>query len=222
MERLCLGRTYRPVIRDCKQSADKRLGNVESVCRAIRSCERRRTLRRVTCVILSIAAISMICYYIGGSVESVNTDEQRITQTGANTPAPPAAATPSAAVPASAVAPASAAVPTTVKPVQQKESEVDVSKRLLAVGQKHIDDMWKASGVAQEGNLIKKSELFIKLVEESNRYITDEFPKSLPAQTAVGMKSDLVFELSQYTADKYVRPTMKELETEKAKYQDSI
>lgn len=222
MERLCLGRTYHPVIRDCKQSADKRLGNVESVCRAIRSCERRRTLRRVTCVILSIAAISMICYYINGSVESVNTDEQRITQTGTNSPAPPTAIPPSAAAPASAVAPASAAVPTTVKPVQQKESEVDVSKRLLAVGQKHIDDMWKASGVAQEGNLIKKSELFIKLVEESNRYITDEFPKSLPAQAAAGMKSDLVFELSQYTADKYVSPTMKELETEGAKYQDSI
>lgn len=222
MERLCLGRTYRPVIRDCKQSADKRLGNVESVCRAIRSCERRRTLQRVACVILSIAAISMICYYINGSVESVNTDERRITQTGANTPAPPTAITPSAAATTSVVAPASAAVPTTVKPVQQKESEVDVSKRLLAVGQKHIDDMWKASGVAQEGNLIKKSELFIKLVEESNRYITDEFPKSLPTQATVGMKSDLVFELSQYTADKYVRPTMKELETEKAKYQDSI
>lgn len=216
MERLCLGRTYRPVIRDCKQSADKRLGNVESVCRAIRSCERRRTLQRVACVILSIAAISMICYYIGGSVESVNTDEQRITQTGANSPAPPAAATPSAA------APASVAVPATVKPVQQKESEVDVSKRLLAVGRKHIDDMWKASGVAQEGNLIKESELFIKFVEESNRYITDEFPKSLPAQTAVGMKSDLVFELSKYTTDKYVRPTMKEMDTENAKYQDSI
>lgn len=228
MERLCLGRTYRPVISDCKQSADKRLGNVESVCRAIRSCERRRTLQRVACVILSIAAISVTCYYIDGSVESVNTDEQRITQTGANTPAPPAAATPSAAapasvaVPASVAAPASAAVPTTVKPVQQKESEVDVSKRLLAVGQKHIDDMWKASGVAQEGNLIKKSELYIKLVEESNRYITDGFPKSLPAQAAVGMKSDLVFELSKYTTDKYVRPTMKEMDTEKVKYQDSI
>lgn len=222
MERLCLGRTYRTVIRDCKQSADKRLGNVESVCRTIRSCERRRTLRRVACVILLIAAISMICYHIDGSVESVNTDEQRITQTGAKTPAPPTAIPPSAAAPASVVAPASAAVPTTVKPVQQKESEVDVSKRLLAVGRKHIDDMWKASGVAQEGNLIKKSELYIKLVEESNQYITDEFPKSLPAQTAVGMKSDLVFELSKYTADKYALPTMKELETEGAKYQDSI
>ena len=210
MERLCLGRTYRPVIRDCKQSADKRLGNVESVCRAIRSCERRRTLRRMACVILSLAAISVTCYCIDGSVESVNTDKRRITQTGANSPAPSAAAPPSVAVPA------------TVKPVLQKESEVDVSKRLLAIGQKHIDDMWKASGVAQEGNLIKKSELYIKFVEESNRYITDEFPKSLPAQTAVGMKSDLVFELSKYTTDKYALPTMKELETEKAKYQDSI
>ena len=210
MERLCLGRTYRPVIRDCKLSADKRLGNVESVCRAIRSCERRRTLRRMACVILSLAAISVTCYCIDGSVESVNTDKRRITQTGANSPAPSAAAPPSVAVPA------------TVKPVLQKESEVDVSKRLLAVGRKHIDDMWKASGVAQEGNLIKKSELFIKFVEESNRYITDEFPKSLLAQTAVGMKNDLVFQLSQYTADKYVRSTMKELETEKAKYQDSI
>lgn len=210
MERLCLGRTYRTVIRDCKQSADKRLGNVESVCRTIRSCERRRTLRRVTCVILSIAAISMICYYINGSVESVNTGERRITQTGANSPAQSAAAPPSVVAHA------------TVKPVQHKEPEADVSKRLLAVGRKHIDDMLKASGVAQEGNLIKKSELFIKFVEESNRYITDEFPKSLPAQTAVGMKSDLVFELSKYTTDKYVRPTMKEMDTENAKYQDSI
>ena len=143
-------------------------------------------------------------------MESANTDEQRITQTGTNSPAPPAAATPSVAVPA------------TVKPVQQKESEVDVSKRLLAVGQKHIDDMWKASGVVHEGNLIKKSELFIKFVEESNRYITDEFPKLLPAQTADGMKNDLVFQLSQHTSDKYVRPTMKELDTEKVKYQDAI
>lgn len=210
MERLCLGRTYRPVIRDCKLYADKRLGNVESVCRAIRSCERRRTLRRMACVILSLAAISVTCYCIDGSVESVNTDKQRITQTGANSPAPSASAPPSVVAPA------------TVKPVQHKEPEADVSKRFLAIGQKHIDDMWKASGVAQEGNLIKKSELFIKFVEESNRYITDEFPKSLPAQTAVGMKSDLVFELSQYTTDKYVRPTMKEMDTEKVKYQDSI
>ena len=76
--------------------------------------------------------------------------------------------------------------------------------------------------MAQEGNWIKKSELFIKFVEESNRYITDGFPKSLPAQTAVGMKSDLVFELSKYTNDKFVRPTMKEMDTENAKYQDSI
>ena len=97
-----------------------------------------------------------------------------------------------------------------------------MSKRFLAVGQKHIDDMWKASGVAQEGNMIKKNELFIKFIEESNEYITDEFPKSLPAQTAVDMKTDLVFQLSQYTSDKYVRPTMKETDTENAKYQDSI
>ena len=36
------------------------------------------------------------------------------------------------------------------------------------------------------------------------------------------MKSDLVFELSKYTTDKYTRPTMKEMDTENAKYQDSI
>ena len=110
--------------------------------------------------------------------------------------------------------------PETKALTEQKTSENKVSYAnasesnelaLLAEGKKHIDNMWQKEGVAELTSTAEKSEAFSRFVEQSNDFITTTFPDEYCSAASKEIRTALVYQLSEYTAKKYVRPTLDEL-----------
>lgn len=85
---------------------------------------------------------------------------------------------------------------------------------IIAKGKQKIDLMWKESGIAQQQDIIKKSEKFGQFVDESNKFITTSYPNSYGQGLDEKSKTSIVNTLSSYTTEKYVKPTLQELKQE--------
>ena len=72
--------------------------------------------------------------------------------------------------------------------------------------------MWMESGIAQQHNLIKKSEKFTQFVDESNKFITFSYPHSYESVIDNKSKTTIINELSNYTTEKYVKPMLQEIQ----------
>ena len=88
------------------------------------------------------------------------------------------------------------------------------TESLIAKGKQKIDLMWKESGIAQQQDLIKKSEKFSQFVDESNKFITISYPNSYGQSLDDKSKNSIINTLSSYTTEKYVKPMLQELQRE--------
>ena len=77
---------------------------------------------------------------------------------------------------------------------------------LLSEGKKTIDKMWKESGIDTIRSVEKKSEAFYQFVDKSNEFITTTYPQTFSRDIAG--KADIIYELSSYNAERYIRPTL--------------
>lgn len=88
------------------------------------------------------------------------------------------------------------------------------SAKLVSKGKKAIDKMWKESGIDTIQSVVKKSEAFYQLVDKSNEFITTTYPQTFSKDIA-GKKTDIIYELSSYTAERYVKPTLSSFQSSK-------
>jgi len=79
---------------------------------------------------------------------------------------------------------------------------------LLSEGKKTIDKMWKESGIDTIQSVVKKSEAFYQFVDKSNEFITTTYPQTFSRDIAGSKKTDIIYELSSYTTERYVKPTL--------------
>ena len=79
---------------------------------------------------------------------------------------------------------------------------------LLSEGKKTIDKMWKESGIDTIRSVEKKSEAFYQFVDKSNEFITTTYPQTFSRDIAGSKKTDIIYELSSYTTERYVKPTL--------------
>ena len=82
------------------------------------------------------------------------------------------------------------------------------SIELLSEGKKTIDKMWKESGIDTIQSVVKKSEAFYQFVDKSNEFITTTYPQTFSRDIAGSKKTDIIYELSSYTTERYVKPTL--------------
>lgn len=80
------------------------------------------------------------------------------------------------------------------------------SAELISKGKKTIDKMWKESGIDTIQSVVKKSEAFNQFVDKSNEFITTTYPQTFSKDIAG--KADIIYELSSYTSERYVKPTL--------------
>lgn len=88
------------------------------------------------------------------------------------------------------------------------------SAELISKGKKTIDKMWKESGIDTIRSVVKKSEAFYQFVDKSNEFITTTYPQTFSKEIA-DKKTDIIYELSSYTAERYVKPILSSFQSSK-------
>lgn len=103
------------------------------------------------------------------------------------------------------------------QPVAAEPSSVShlQSIELISEGKKTIDKMWKESGIDTFCSVEKKSEAFYQFVDKSNEFITTTYPQTFSKDIAGSKKADIIYELSSYTSERYVKPTLSRFQTSK-------
>ena len=87
------------------------------------------------------------------------------------------------------------------------------SAELISKGKKTIDKMWKESGIDTIQSVVKKSEAFYQFVNKSNEFISTIYPQTFSKDIAG--KADIIYELSSYNAERYIRPTLSSFQSSK-------
>ncbi len=86
---------------------------------------------------------------------------------------------------------------------------------LISKGQKAIDKMWKESGIDTIRSVEKKSEAFYRFIDKSNDFITTTYPQTFSRDIAGSKKTDIIYELSSYITERYVKPTLSRFQSSK-------
>ena len=89
------------------------------------------------------------------------------------------------------------------------------SAELISKGKKTIDKMWKESGIDTIRSVEKKSEAFYRFIDKSNDFITTTYPQTFSKDIAGSKKADIIYELSSYTSERYVKPTLSSFQSSK-------
>ena len=103
------------------------------------------------------------------------------------------------------------------QPVAAEPSSVShlQSIELISEGKKTIDKMWKESGIDTIRSVEKKSEAFYRFIDKSNDFITTTYPQTFSKDIVGSKKTDIIYELSSYTSERYVKPTLSRFQTSK-------
>ena len=102
--------------------------------------------------------------------------------------------------------------PAAAEPSSASQSQ---TAELISKGQKAIDKMWKDSGIDTIRSIERKSEAFYQFVDKSNEFITTTYPQTFSRDIAGSKKADIIYELSSYTSERYVKPTLSRFQSSK-------
>ena len=89
------------------------------------------------------------------------------------------------------------------------------SIELISEGKKTIDKMWKESGIDTIRSVEKKSEAFYRFIDKSNDFITTSYTEIFSNDIVGSKKTDIIYELSSYSSERYVKPTLSRFQTSK-------
>ena len=101
--------------------------------------------------------------------------------------------------------------PTATEPSSASQAQ---AAELISKGKKTIDKMWKESGIDTIRSVVKKSEAYFQFVNKSNEFITTTYPQTF-SKDIDGKKADIIYELSSYTTERYVKPTLSSFQSSK-------
>lgn len=73
--------------------------------------------------------------------------------------------------------------------------------------------MWMESGIDTISSITAKSEAFYLFVDRSNNYITSTYPQTFPKDITESQKTNIIYELSNYTTERYVKPTLADFQS---------
>ena len=239
LEEMNLGKKYAAIIARCKAPISERYQHVEEIKRDIsalsslpqKSHGKRLVIASLIGIIslLLIGGISYTLLYNGDEAlkrnetldrseslnrnESLNREEQKekgneesANKQNAKKEAVPSNISQTKNIPMASL-PSKQVVAS--QPVTTNDSKIET---IIKKGKQKIDLMWMESGIAQQHNLIKKSEKFTQFVDESNKFITFSYPHSYESVIDNKSKTTIINELSNYTTEKYVKPMLQEIQ----------
>ena len=206
LEKILPGKPYTAIIKRCKAPITQRYANVDELKADFMA--RRNSHQSV---IMRIAIAALVCIILFGfiSYPLLHQQEKSISITPAHHEAKKDTVIRQQAGDAAPLSESkhsqqpAAAEPSSASHLQSAE--------LISKGKKTIDKMWKESGIDTIQSVVKKSEAFNQFVDKSNEFITTTYPQTFSKDIAG--KADIIYELSSYTAERYVKPTLAEFQS---------
>lgn len=213
LEDMRLGKRYAPIVARCKAPMAERFANVGEVRRAFLAAERKshsKAIALTACVLIVVFAVSGYTLLQGKwsttlppNHEAVSAARHAETNVANNNKE-------------ATIEQDNIKSVTEQKAFGNKVADSNLSEHeklvILAEGKKYVDSMWQEAGISRLTSITDKSEAFNSFVEQSNDFITTTFPDEYCAAASKEIRTALVYQLSEYTAKKYVKPTLKELQ----------
>lgn len=213
LEDMRLGKRYASVVARCKAPMAERFANVAEVRQAFLATERkshRKAIALTTCVFVVVFAVSGY-FLLQGKGSTTQPPHYGAVSAARHLKTKTANNDKEATIEQYNIKPV-----TDQKASGYKGSDNNLSEHeklvLLAEGKKHVDSMWQEAGISKLTSITDKGEAFTHFVEQSNDFITRTFPREYCVQACEETRTSLTYKLSEYTTEKYVKPTLKELQ----------
>ena len=209
LEKILPGKPYTAIIKRCKAPIAQRYANVDEL-RADFMARRNSHpsgIKRIT-----IAALACIILFGFISYPLLHQQEKSISITPAHHEAKKdTVIRQQAKNPAPLSNGRKSLQPTATEPSSASHLQ---SAELISKGKKTIDKMWKESGIDTIRSVVKKSEAYFQFVNKSNEFITTTYPQTF-SKDIDDKKADIIYELSSYTTERYVKPTLSRFQPSK-------
>ena len=201
LENMQLGKTYHAIIKHCKAPIAERYANVDELQRDFLASQNKKHL-----LIKRYATIAMLCAIVLGNLSYtlLYNREKKISTKLTNKKE--VNGTRNDSLPK-----ASHAILTNMK----HASHLAKTDDLITKGKKEIDKMWTASSIDTIYSVIDKSQAFSHFVNQSNDFIISKYPQTFSTAIDAKQKTAIINELSTYTSEKYVKPTLAKFQSAK-------
>ena len=210
LEKILPGKAYTAIINRCKAPIAQRYANIDEL-KADFMAHRRCQLTAVKRIpIIALACIILLGFI---SYPLLHQQEKSISITPAHHEAKKDTVIRQQAGDAAPLSESkhsqqpAAAEPSSASHLQNAE--------LISKGKKAIDKMWKESGIDTIHSVETKSEAFYLFVDKSNNFITTTYPQTFSKDITGNRKTDIIYELSSYTTERYIRPTLASFQSSK-------
>lgn len=221
LEEMNLGKRYSALIARCKAPTQKRYQHVADIKHDLSTLSnakaRRGWMMTLICAVC-ILLLGSICYILYVSGTTGNSPKTEHTQQALSTGVPTNAINNKTnTVATNPTNPEGTPNVSEIKSVSVSSSpdlnSTASAEVILEKGQQEIDHMWKRAGIEKLSDIIQKSDAFNQFVEESNQFITTSYPRSFDRTVDDKAKAQIIFQLSTYTTNKYVTPTLQLLQS---------
>lgn len=210
LEKILPGKPYTEIIKRCKAPIAQRYANVDEL-KADFMAHRNRHLSGIK----RIGIAALVCIILLGfiSYPLLHQQEKSISTTPEHTEAKEDTIIRQQAGDAAPLSESKhSQQPTAAKLSSASHLQ---STELISEGKKAIDKMWKDSGIDTIRSVEKKSEAFYRFIDKSNDFITTTYPQTFSRDIAGSKKTDIIYELSSYTTERYVKPTLSRFQSSK-------
>ena len=210
LEKILPGKPYTAIIKRCKAPITQRYANVDEL-KADFMAHRNRHLSGIK----RIRIAALVCIILFGfiSYPLLHQQEKSINITPAHHEAKKDTVIRQQAGEATPLSESKhSQQPAADEPSSASQTQ---TAELISKGQKAIDKMWKESGIDTIRSVEKKSEAFYRFIDKSNDFITTTYPQTFSRDIAGSKKTDIIYELSSYTTERYVKPTLSRFQSSK-------
>lgn len=218
LESMLLGKRYHAIIKHCKAAIKKRYANIEEVRADFEALQNKKhpyfKLSIICGITCTLVALGSLCYTLLYNREKLNHKENKTSyqQEEIGRFARKQNSTKETYDNSTQQSLHSGIAPTREAKLASQQVTTD---HFLSQGKKEIDKMWRESGIDTIRPITAKSEAFYHFVEKSNEYITISYPQSFGKSIDESQKSSIIHELSTYTTEKYVKPTLAKIQSSK-------
>lgn len=204
LEEMKLGKQYAEIIVRCKAPIQERYQHVADIkhdLSTLSNAKARRGWKMILISIVGILSLGGIGYtllYNNGAPNNGTDNKPSTIETSPNNPETNPNVSKIKSVSASS---------------SKNSNPTASAEAILEKGKQEIDRMWKRADIEHLSDIIQKSDAFNQFVAESNQFITTNYPRSFSKAIDDKTKMQIIYDLSSYTTNKYVSPTLKQLQS---------
>lgn len=208
LEDINLGKQFTDIINRCKADINDRYADIDEVKRALQKVVAKSKHKKI------IITTSIVCLTIAVAVLFTFQHKNVVYPiTGNSMPNSSTIDKDTASIKSDDTSKPNVSI---VRPSTKSEAEykkdVKSVKEIIETGKRDIDRIWNESGVDTTHQIEQKSDCFYKFTKDVNEFITKSYPSSFENDMNEEQRTAIIYKLSDYVTDKYIKPTLKYFE----------